>query len=212
MRTSSTSDSFDSGSAGQGTAKSNTVTITVTRPIFDTSATNRLHDDPHRHEIVAGLLAANRVLISELNLIEVMTTNVAERRISLCLLLKQLTRGIVLLLTPTTLLQKLTLARPNGLSSPAITSEEATPEAWLALQHPEKFLDEDARQGFYKEKQDIQSRYRFASFLLSDQRSVSWLSEAEMMSLIFRETWNRVTEGLGLPCVTVRRVSVVKSV
>ncbi len=43
---------------------------------FDTSAINQLHDDPHRHEIVAGLVAANRVLISELNLIEVMTTNV----------------------------------------------------------------------------------------------------------------------------------------
>lgn len=65
----------------------------------------------------------------------------------------------MLLLTPTTLLQKLTLARPNGLSSPAITSDEATPEAWLALQHPEKFLDEGARQGFYKEKQDIESRF-----------------------------------------------------
>jgi hypothetical protein len=126
---------------------------------FDTSAINRLHDDPYRDEMVAGLLAANHVFISELNLVEVMITRIVDRRISLALLLKQLARGVMPLLTPTALLKKLTFARLNGLSSPAITSDETAPEAWFAMQHPEKFLDEDARQWFYTEKKSIENRF-----------------------------------------------------
>jgi hypothetical protein len=127
--------------------------------VFDTSAINRLHDDLHRNEIVAGVIAANHVFVSELNLVEVMTTRVETRRISLVLLMKQLARGVMPLLTPTTLLKKLTIACLDGQSSPAITSDETAPEAWRAMQHPEKFLDEDARQGFYEEKQNIEKRF-----------------------------------------------------
>jgi len=76
------------------------------------------------------------------------------------------------LLTPTALLRTLTIARFNGISSPPITSDGTCPEAWLALQHPEKFLDEDARQFFYKEKKNIEDRFtnvhRVARVELSD--------------------------------------------
>ena len=67
------------------------------------------------------------------------------------------------LLTPTVLLRKLTLAHASNQPSTAITSDETTPEAWLALQQPEKFLDEDSRQGFCKEKQDIENRFSSTS-------------------------------------------------
>jgi hypothetical protein len=50
---------------------------------FDTSAINRLHDDSEHEAIILGLLAGNRLLISEWNLIEVIGTANVQRRLSL---------------------------------------------------------------------------------------------------------------------------------
>lgn len=126
---------------------------------FDTSAVNRLHDDASKQAIILGLLSANRVLVSELNLIEVMTTADVERRVSLCLLLKQLARGVRPLLTPTTLLRKLTIAYLNNQPTADITDDGVFSKTWCVLQRPEKYADEDARQFFYQEKREIEDRF-----------------------------------------------------
>jgi hypothetical protein len=126
---------------------------------FDTSGINRLHDDPCRQEIIVDLLTASHVLISELNIIEVLTTKSVERRLSLLRLQGQLTRGVMPLLTPTVLLRNLTTALIRGAPTEAITSGRDNPDAWLALQRPEDFLDEDSRQAAYVEKQNIENRF-----------------------------------------------------
>jgi hypothetical protein len=61
---------------------------------FDTSAINRLHDDPDQRAIVVGLLTANRVLITAINVMEAVVTEDPARRISLLLLQKQLATEI----------------------------------------------------------------------------------------------------------------------
>ena len=129
---------------------------------FDTSGINRLHDDPARAELIAGLLSSNRVLVSELSIVEAIATQAIERRGSLLRLQGQLTRGNMPLLTPTKLLRRLTLAHVNGLESESITSDKDSPEAWLALQAPEKFLDEDSRQSAYSEKLKIEAQFTAA--------------------------------------------------
>jgi hypothetical protein len=119
---------------------------------FDTSAINRLHDDSEHEAVVLGLLAGNRLLISEWNLIEVIGTANVQRRLSLCRLLKRLTRENMPLLDPTRLLRKLTTAYLNNEEEVSITSDRDNPEAWYLLQHPERCADEEMRQGFYEEK------------------------------------------------------------
>lgn len=126
---------------------------------FDTSGVNRLYDDASCEALVAGLLAGNYVLVSELNLIEVMTTEDSARRLGLVRLLKRLTRGMMPLLPPTVLLRRLTLARHSGSSMSTITSDESCPEAWWAMKNPEKYEGEESRQFFYGEKKKIEDRY-----------------------------------------------------
>lgn len=146
---------------------------------FDTSAVNHLHDDAERKAIVSGFLCANRALVSELNLVEVMATTNAERRLSLCQLLKQLTRGNMPLLTPTTLLRKLTIAHLNGQSEVTITGDKATPEAWFTLHCPERCANEEAREFFQEEKSRIEDQFtkahqrgriEFPTLFTSEQR------------------------------------------
>ena len=127
--------------------------------IFDTSAINRLHDDPQHEAIVAGLQAGNRVLISEWNLIEVIGTSNFERRLSLCRLMKQLTRGYMPLLNPTVLLRKLTLAYVRNEENVSISHDQDSRDAWDLLQHPEQCLDEEARQSLYQEKRRMEEGF-----------------------------------------------------
>jgi hypothetical protein len=63
------------------------------------------------------------------------------------------------LLTPTTLLRKLTIAYLNNRPTANITGDGDSPEAWHVLQRPEKYADESARQFFYLEKREIEDRF-----------------------------------------------------
>lgn len=129
---------------------------------FDTSAINRLHDDSNHEALVLGLLACNRVLISEWNLVEVIGTANIERRLSLCRLLNRLTRQNMPLLNPTQLLRKLTMAYLNNQNDVGITSDGNSREAWDLMQHPEQCVDEDIRQRLYEEKRRMEGRFRKA--------------------------------------------------
>ena len=57
---------------------------------LDTSAINKLHDDPEREGIVARLLASNPVITTVLSIIETAITENVERRMSLLTLQRQL--------------------------------------------------------------------------------------------------------------------------
>lgn len=68
------------------------------RILLDTSAINRLHDDPSREQIMQGLKSEFRVRLNETNVGEVFGTTKTERRISLMTLCREcLTFGDCLL-------------------------------------------------------------------------------------------------------------------
>ncbi len=114
---------------------------------FDTSAINRLNDDPDQRAIVTGLLAANRVLITAINIIETVVTEDPVRRISLLRLQQQLAKGYRPLRIPPELLKELTLARAGDLPSVTLTIDETGAGVWWALHEPETFGEEERQEG-----------------------------------------------------------------
>jgi hypothetical protein len=88
---------------------------------FDTSAINRLHDDPERIAIVRGLLSTSVVRVTALNVIEVGGAVDAERRESLLRLLGRLAPGVRPLASPTALVRILAKAYADGNDRPIIS-------------------------------------------------------------------------------------------
>jgi hypothetical protein len=125
---------------------------------FDTSAINRLLDDPERHVIVTGLLSANRVLITALNIIEAAATADPLRRQSLLRLQKQLAGGFRPLRTPTDLLRALTLAYHRGIDSAPLTIDETRADIWWAMTEPENLTEEEQARA-YEAKQKLESSF-----------------------------------------------------
>jgi hypothetical protein len=132
---------------------------------FDTSAINRLNDDPDQKAIVAGLLAANRVLITAVNVIETVVTEDPARRLSLLRLQQQLAKENRQLRIPPELLREMTMAYARNLSSVTLTIvEETGAGVWWALHEPET-VTEEARQEGYVWKKKLEDGFTGANRL-----------------------------------------------
>lgn len=125
---------------------------------FDTSAINRLHDDPERQFLVAGLLATNTLRVSALNVIEAVGTEDEVRRRSLIVLLQRLSHGFRPLATPNTLLKIVVKAHARGDDRLNITSPEEEDSIWIALNSPDE-LDEETRQEVFQWKTSLEGPF-----------------------------------------------------
>ena len=111
--------------------------------LLDTSGINRLHDDPDCDAIKKGLISANQVWISALNVAEVGQTSENSRRISLLQLLKVLTDGRRPLEFPTILIQRCIVAYSKKLPSIDISISGNSEDIWQVLIDP-TLLDDAA--------------------------------------------------------------------
>lgn len=111
--------------------------------LFDTSGINRLHDDPSRDAILAGLVSTNKVWISALNVAEVGQTVDHGHRTSLLNLLKAMTGDQRPLEFPTTLIQHCIKAYSQRLPGIDITICEKHEDILRVLIDP-SLLDEFA--------------------------------------------------------------------
>jgi hypothetical protein len=125
---------------------------------FDTSALNRLYDDPDARFIVPALLATNRVLITGLNVAEAAGAKDPQRRTGLLRLERQLVAGLRPLHVPNELLQAVTIAHAKGESRTTITIGDGQQGLWWALEEPES-LDESARQESYAWKLALEAPF-----------------------------------------------------
>lgn len=125
---------------------------------FDTSALNRLHDDPDREAITVGLLATNNILITALNIRETVATTETARRISLMRLQRRLARGIRPLRAPIEVWREVTIARLSGRDSVTLTIEENSRELWWALEQPEE-LTSKLQQESYEWKTSLEEQF-----------------------------------------------------
>jgi predicted nucleic acid-binding protein len=115
---------------------------------FDTSALNRLHDDPAREEMVAALLATGRIWITCYNVLEAARTAKAERRWSLVRLMRRLSDGQRPLDQPKTIVRSAAAAfsrrqLPGGTRL-VVNGDEHMDGVVAALSSPEE-LDDVAR-------------------------------------------------------------------
>lgn len=125
---------------------------------FDTSAINRLHDDPEQQFLVAGLLATNTLRVTALNVVEAVGTEDEVRRCSLIILLQKLSHGFRPLATPNTFLKIIANAYARGDTRPNITSPEEEDSIWLALNSPDE-LDEETRQEVFQWKTSLETPF-----------------------------------------------------
>jgi hypothetical protein len=126
---------------------------------FDTSAINRLHDEPDRTIIVKGLIATTVVRVTALNVIEVSGTADVARRTSLLGLLSDLADGVRPLSAPNVLLQTLAKAFADKNDRPVITLTEEEEGVWLALNNRDSH-NEETRQEVFRWKQDLEKPFK----------------------------------------------------
>jgi hypothetical protein len=125
---------------------------------FDTSGLNRLHDDSHREAIITGLLSANQVLVTALNIREAVATENTSRRTSLLRLQRRLTKEFRPLRTPIELLKEVTVARIENRTSITITIEENSQGLWWALENPED-ISRELQQESYDWKRKLEDEF-----------------------------------------------------
>jgi len=118
---------------------------------FDTSAINRLHDDPSRQAIATKLLGTNHVFITALNIVEAALTEDLARRISLLVLQQELSNNERPLSLPTEILRQLSMAYVQKLPSADIAIDDSDAQFWWILHEPEKLTEID-RQGYPRTK------------------------------------------------------------
>jgi len=118
--------------------------VTISRMIscFDTSAINRLHDDPEREALCAGLLAAGPVRVTAVNVVELSATSTPARRLSLVRFAARLAAGVRPLAHPNTLLRASVSAFSRREPSVRVSVEGDEGEVWWALQNAEEIDDE----------------------------------------------------------------------
>src|SRR4051812_36876556 len=104
---------------------------------LDTSAVNALLDEASRATFSASIRARLQVLVTSINLVEVIATPSPERRMALLSLLKELANNTRPLAMPNKLLRRASraYARKKGNLTITVTEEDAA--FWHVLQHPQ---------------------------------------------------------------------------
>lgn len=112
---------------------------------LDTSAINRLLDDPEREPIIKALISVGSFRITAYNVIEAAKTECEDRRCRLIELMKRLADGKRPLDRPNTILLSYAKAHADGASAALVNADDQLDGLWIALNQPD-LVDEDARQ------------------------------------------------------------------
>jgi hypothetical protein len=113
---------------------------------FDTSAINKLNDDPDRDAIVAGLLCTNTVRVTAINVMEVCKTRDRSRLLSLLSLLNRLAQGTLPLEVPNTLLVELAKSHRTASNGVTVTIGAERIRLWHVIQKPDLLTDVDVQE------------------------------------------------------------------
>lgn len=105
---------------------------------------NRLHDDPDREALIAGLLTAGEFYVSAYNVIETAGTKDRVRRVSLVRLLSRLARGKRPLNAANTIIRGLADAHAERIQKVTVNTDSNLEGVWQAMCRPEE-LDEEVR-------------------------------------------------------------------
>jgi len=111
---------------------------------FDTSAINRLLDDPEREPMIKAILSVGSFRITAYNVIEVAKTMDTNRRSRLIDLMRRLADGKRPLDRPNTILLAYADAHVARLSAAHVNTDENLEGLWIALNQPD-LLDQEAR-------------------------------------------------------------------
>lgn len=127
--------------------------------LFDTSAVNRLHDDPAGDAIVTGLLATNIVRVSALNVLEAARTADIARRRALIRLLKFMTGNERPLEMPNVLARRAIAA--YGRKSPTLdwSIDHELDALWQALGDSDS-VDEALRAHLDERQRSLEGDFR----------------------------------------------------
>jgi hypothetical protein len=99
---------------------------------FDTSALNALCDDHDSNVLIAKIRSSHRVLLSSLNIVEVVANSDEERRRSLLACLRSLSDGTLPLAMPNKLVRRATRAFAKGkMTLTATIKQEEAPTWWF---------------------------------------------------------------------------------
>lgn len=104
---------------------------------FDTSAINRLLDDPEREPIVTTILSVGSFRITAYNVLEAAKTRDSSRRTQLLKLMSRLANGKCPLNRPNRILLNYCDAHAAGTSSCKINTDAKWDGVWLALNQPD---------------------------------------------------------------------------
>ena len=128
---------------------------------FDTSAINRLLDDPEREPIIAGLLCSGSFRVTAFNVVEIAKTTVVQKRIDLIKLLRQLSDGKYPLGRPNTILMAHAKAHAIRAPNMSICADDGLEELWIELNQPELIDPDDIEKlmGFTKKLEDDFSEF-----------------------------------------------------
>lgn len=112
---------------------------------FDTSAINRLLDDPERDPIIDATLSVGSFRVTAYNIIEAVKTKDANRRSRLVELMRRLTDGKRPLDRPNTILLTYAEAHAARAAAVRVNADENLEGLWIALNQPD-LLDQEARE------------------------------------------------------------------
>ena len=127
--------------------------------LFDTSAINRLYDDPDGAAIAEGLAVTNEVWVSALNVGEAARTQDRVRRDSLLGLLKKLTGTRRPLELPILLIRRAIEAYSNNAATIEASVGETNEMVWQVLQNPTLLDSIEAGEGIIIVNEDELKRY-----------------------------------------------------
>jgi predicted nucleic acid-binding protein len=118
------------------------------RYCFDTSALNRLLDDPDHESLVCACLASGGFRITAFNVVEAAKTADVKRRTDLLTLFRRLSKGYRFLDRPNTILRATARGyaerTSHGVPSVTINADPNLDGLWVALNEPDK-IDEETR-------------------------------------------------------------------
>lgn len=112
---------------------------------LDTSAINRLLDDPEKEPIIKALISVGSFRITAYNVIEAAKTKCKDRRCRLIELMKRLADGKRPLDRPSTILLSYAKAHADGASAALVNADDQLEGLWVALNQSDR-VDEEARQ------------------------------------------------------------------
>lgn len=112
---------------------------------FDTSAINRLLDDPERDPIIGATLSVGSFRVTAYNILEAAKTRDANRRSRLIDLLRRLSDGKRPLDRPNTILLTYAEAHAARAAAVRVNADENLEGLWIALNQPD-LLDQEARE------------------------------------------------------------------